>query len=69
MRYTYSIFHKLSWYVLQFSMGLWQFVAIFVAIIFLLFYKIGMKPVSKFCCNCWSYFEFVCSQPNEFLSL
>ncbi len=32
-------FHNLFWYVLQISMGLWQFVTIPVAIIFRVFFK------------------------------
>ncbi len=54
-------FHKLSWCVFQFSVDLSPFVAIAVAIFFLIFSEIGMISWlhSGFCRNCRNYFEFL----------
>ncbi len=54
-------FHKLSWCLLQFSVDLSPFVAIVVAIFFLIFPEIRMISWvhSGFCRNCRNYFEFL----------
>ncbi len=53
-------FHQLYWCVLQFSVDMSPFVAIVVAIFFLIFSEIGMISWvhSGFCRNCRNYFEF-----------